>query len=471
MATATRNPVNRADTQFLAPPQHTDLSNAQRFIVDHGARIRYCTAQARWLVWDDNRWHWDDTEAVVALAQQTVKRMVAEAMTKQRLADARHATHSGSRGRIESMLSLARPYLAVRVQDLDSDPLLFNVANGTLDLRTGELKPHDSAQLITKLSPVCYDPNAECPLWTKFLDDITAGDRELAGYLQRAVAYSMTGTTCEHSFFMLYGSGTNGKSTFIEAIRTVFGDYAKASAFTTFMLQSSPSAPRNDLAMLCGARLVTATESDDGNQLAEAFVKQVTGGDTVTARFLHKEHFEFTPSFKLWLSTNHRPNIRGTDNGIWRRIKLIPFLVKIADEKIDRGLPEKLKAEAAGILAWAVEGLEEYRARGLDEPDCIKNATNDYRGNEDPVGKFLATRCAIRPLAKVQSRILYNAFRDWASNNNERTLDERRFVRSMMERGLKSVKTKTAAFWQDIYLSGSQDQLLLRPVLKVMGGG
>jgi putative DNA primase/helicase len=465
MAT-THNPAN-PDPQLA--PQHTDLSNAQRFVADHGATSRYCTAKDRWLVWDGSRWRWDDTEAVVASAQQTVEGMLAEAMVvqnyQQRLSDGKHAIYSGHRARIDAMLYLARTYLAVRVEDLDADPLLFNVANGTLDLRTGELKPHDPAQLITKLSPIAYDPNTECPVWTKFLDDITAGDQDLIAYLRRAIGYSMTGNTCEHVFFMLYGSGTNGKSTFIEAIRSVFGDYSKASAFTTFMQQQSPSAPRNDLAALAGARFVTATESDDGNILAEAFLKQVTGGDKVTARFLRQEHFEFTPSFKLWLSTNHRPNIRGTDNGIWRRIKLIPFTVRIADDKIDRGLPEKLKAEAPGILAWCVVGLRDYLTQGLAEPDCIKNATNDYRGDEDPVGKFLMTQCTMRPLAKMQARVLFTAYTNWATNNNERTMDERRFARSMMERGLKSVKTKTGAFWQDICLSGSQDQLLLRPVL------
>jgi putative DNA primase/helicase len=464
MATATRSPA-RTDSRLLAL-QHTDLSNAQRFIADHGSKVRYCTAKAAWLVWDDTRWRWDDTESVVALAQHTVKKMVDEAMQRQQLADARHATYSGSRGRIESMVALARPYLATRMEALDSDPLVFNVANGTLDLQTGDLMPHDPGQLITKLAPVHYDPNAECPSWIKFLDDITAGDLELVGYLQRAVGYTMTGKTSEHVFFMLHGGGTNGKSTFIEAIRTVFGDYAKASAFTTFMQQQSPSAPRNDLAALAGARFVTAAESDDGNILAEAFLKQVTGGDKVNARFLHHEFFEFTPAFKLWLCTNHKPNIRGTDNGIWRRIKLLPFGVKIADDKIDRGLAEKLKLEAAGILAWAVEGLKDYQTRGLDEPECIKDATNEYRGDEDPVGKFLATQCAMRPLAKIKSLKLYDAFKKWAGNNGERVIDQRKFSRSLTERGIKSIRTNAGVVWQDVCLSGSQDQLLLRPTLR-----
>ena len=221
MATATYNPVEKSES--LAP-QHTDLANAERFIADHGDITRYCTARGKWLVWDGARWRGDDTEVVVALAQHTVKKMVDQAMKNNRMADARHATYSGARSRIEAMLTLARPYLAVRVEDLDSDPMRFNVANGTLDLRTGELKEHDAADLITKLSPVNSDPNAECPIWLDFLDDITAGDRDLAGYLQRAVGYTMTGTTCEHVFFMLYGTGTNGKSTLIEAVRNIFGD-------------------------------------------------------------------------------------------------------------------------------------------------------------------------------------------------------------------------------------------------------
>jgi putative DNA primase/helicase len=457
MASAT---LPQTDNQLLAL-QHTDLSNAQRFVADHGTTTRYCTAKDKWLVWDNTRWRWDDTESVVALAQQTVAEMVTEAMTvknyQQKLSDAKHAIYSGHHARINAMLSLARPYLAVRVEDLDSDRMLFNVANGTLDLRTGELRPHDPTQLITKVSAVDYDPHAECPAWIKFLDDITAGDLGLIAYLQRAIGYTLTGDTCEHVFFMLYGSGTNGKSTFIEAIRNVFGDYAKTSAFTTFMQQQSPSAPRNDLAALAGARLVTASESDDGNIVAEAFLKQVTGGDKVTARFLRQEHFEFTPHFKLWLCTNHKPNIRGTDNGIWRRIKPIPFAVKIADEKIDRGLPERLGAEAAGILAWAVEGLKEYRARGLDEPACIKDATNEYRGDEDPVGKFLLTQCTMRPLAKVKSLALYDAFKKWAGNNGERMIDQRRFSRSLTERGMKSTRVTAGVFWKDIRLSGSQE--------------
>jgi putative DNA primase/helicase len=449
MATAT---IQNNQTPTLA----TDLGNAECFVADHGEIVRYCQAKGKWLVWAGDRWHWDDTDHVVALAQKTVRKMLNEALQideyEKHRAHATHAIRSEARGRIDAMVYLARPLLSVRPKRLDSDRLLFNVSNGTLDLRTFELEPHAPSDLITKLSPVAYDPLATCPKWVGFLEDITGGNNELSEYLQRAVGYSMTGKTSEHALFMLYGAGCNGKTTFVEALRNVFGDYAKTADFSTFMQQKSSSGPRNDLAMLCGARLVTATESDDGNHLAESFVKQITGGDTVTARFLYGEHFEFDPQFKLWLSTNHKPTIRGTDDGIWRRIRLIPFTVRIPDDKIDRSLPEKLKAEAAGILAWAVEGLKEYSTRGLDEPNCIKNATAEYRQDEDAIGRFVESRCALVDSAREGARTLYSAFKTWASQNGESVIDEKQFAKAMAERGLESTRLAAGKFWDGISL-------------------
>lgn len=450
MSTPTLTPQNNQATPA------TDLGNAEQFVADHGAILRYCQAKGKWLVWSGDRWQWDDTDCVVALAQKTARSMLTEALQigdyEKHRVYATHAIHSEARARIDAMVYLARPLLSVRPKDLDSDRLLFTVANGTLDLRTFVLQPHSPSDLVTKLSPVTYDPLAACPNWVRFLEDITDGDAEIIGYLQRAVGYSMTGKTSEHALFMLYGAGCNGKTTFVEALRHVFGEYAKTADFSTFMQQKSSSGPRNDLAMLCGARLVTATESDDGNHLAESFVKQITGGDTVTARFLYGEHFEFDPQFKLWLSTNHKPNIRGTDDGIWRRIRLIPFTVRIPDEKIDRSLPEKLKSEASGILRWAVEGLGQYLARGLDEPECIKNATAEYRHDEDEIGRFIQARCSTTNSARIPARALYSAFKSWAAQNAESVVDERKFAKSMTERGIKSTRLTAGKFWEGISL-------------------
>jgi putative DNA primase/helicase len=451
MSTATLIPENN-----LAATPASDLGNAEHFVAEHGSSLRYCQAKGKWLVWAGDRWLWDDTDRVVALAQKTVRTMLTEALQiddyEKHRSYATHAIHSEARARIDAMMYLARPHLSVRPKDLDSDRLLFNVANGTLDLRTFKLEPHSPSDLITKLSPIVYDPLAACPNWLRFLEDITAGDAKIVEYLQRAVGYSMTGKTSEHALFMLYGSGCNGKTTFVEALRNVFGEYAKTADFSTFMQQKSSSGPRNDLAMLCGARLVTATESDDGNHLAESFVKQITGGDTVTARFLYGEHFEFDPQFKLWLSTNHKPNIRGTDDGIWRRIRLIPFTVRIADDKIDRSLPDKLKAEASGILSWGVEGLRRYYTQGLNEPNCIKDATAEYRQDEDEIGRFLQARCSMANSARVAARSLYSAFKTWASKNAESVVDERKFAKSMTERGIKSTRLTAGKFWDGINL-------------------
>jgi putative DNA primase/helicase len=448
MATAIQN-------NHTATPA-SDLGNAECFVAEHGATVRYCQANGRWLIWAGDRWHWDDTDHVVALAQKTVRSMLTDALQIEDYDKHRvfitHAVHSEARARIDAMVYLARPLLSVRPKELDCDRLLFNVANGTLDLRNFKLEPHTPSDLITKLSPVIYDPLATCPNWLRFLSDITGGNTELIEYLQRAVGYSMTGKTSEHALFMLYGAGCNGKTTFVEALRNVFGEYAKTADFSTFMQQKSSSGPRNDLAMLCGSRLVTATESDDGNHLAESFVKQITGGDTVTARFLYGEHFEFDPQFKLWLSTNHKPNIRGTDDGIWRRIKLIPFTVRIPDHKIDRTLPDKLKAEASGILSWCVEGLGEYQAQGLNDPECIKNATAEYRHDEDEIGRFIQARCAMATSARVPARALYSAFKTWATKNAESIVDERKFAKSMTERGIKSTRMTAGKFWEGIDL-------------------
>jgi putative DNA primase/helicase len=436
---------------------YTDVTNAERFVNDQREILCYCRSNGQWLVWAGDRWRWDDADIVLGLGQDTVRSMLVEAMAMKddyrRKEYENHAVKSEGRARIDAMLYLSRPHLAVRPEDLDSDPALFNCANGTLNLTTYELKPHDSSHLITKISPVEYQANAQCGHWLDFLRDITKGDQGLIDFLQRTVGYSMTGDTREHCLFMLYGSGCNGKSTFVESVRHVLGDYARTADFGTFMQQKASSAPRNDLAMLRGARFVTATESDDGKHLAEAFIKTCTGGDTVTARFLYGEHFEFAPQFKLWLSTNHKPKVHGVDDGIWRRIKLIPFSVRIPDDKIDRQLPEKLKAEAQGILSWAVEGLKQYRLQGLDDPSLVRNATVEYREDEDVLGRFLTGSCAFGDSLQIQGRRLYTSFKEWAASYGESVIDEKKFAKCLADRGLRKTKTKVGNFWIGIGLN------------------
>jgi putative DNA primase/helicase len=390
------------------------------------------------------------------LAQDTAEAMVKEAVVNkdyaQRLSEATSAIRATSKHRIQAMLELARPHLAVETQDLDSDAMLFNLANGTLDLRTFELKPHNPAQLITKLSPVVYDPQADCKTWINFLKDVTGDDDQLISYLQRAAAYSMIGSIKEHAVFMLWGRGCNGKTTFAEALRYVFGDYAKTAPFEAFTKNVSPSAPRNELAMLYGSRFVTASESENGAQMAESILKQIAGGDEISARLLYSEHFSFTPTFKIWMLTNHRPAIRGTDHGIWRRIKPIPFSVRIPDDRIDLNLPAKLRLEAPGILRWMVDGLKKYKLIGLAEPDCIKRATEEYRSEQDPIGRFIADRCQEHELVKAPARDLYSGYRSWAIESGEVLMDEKGFVKTLQARGYDRNRTKLGMFWNGIAL-------------------
>jgi len=436
---------------------YTDVTNADRFVRDQQKVLRYCKGNGQWLFWAGDRWRWDDADIVLGLGQDTVRSMLMEAMTikddYRRKEYETHAVRSEGRARIDAMLYLARPHLAVRPEDLDGNPGLFNCANGTLNLETCELGPHDASHLITKISPIAYQRTAPCNHWLAFLSDITKGNQVLIDYLQRTIGYSMTGDTLEHCLFMLYGSGLNGKSTFVEAVRNVLGDYARTADFGTFMQQKASSAPRNDLAMLRGARFVTATESDDGKHMAEAFIKSCTGGDTVTARFLYGEHFEFKPQFKLWLSTNHKPKVQGVDEGIWRRIKLVPFSVRIPDDKIDRQLPDKLKDEAPGILRWAIDGLKQYRTQGLNDPPAVRDATLEYRADEDVLGRFLAASCSLGDSLQIQGRKLYTSFKDWAASYGESVIDEKKFAKCLADRGLRKMKTKVGNFWVGIALA------------------
>lgn len=424
---------------------NTDLGNAERFAADHAERARFCHAMGSWLIWDGTRWAKDRDGSIQSLAKETVRNLQRRAgeLTNdtERHDLLKFGLQSEQVHRINAMLSLARnePGIPVGESDLDSDPWLFNVLNGTIDLRTGSLHEHRRDDLITKIAPIDYAPEASCPLWLKFLVDVTNGNDDLAAYLQRAVGYTLTGDVSEQVLFMLYGTGANGKSTFLEALRAVFGDYAEVTDFNTLMV-TNRTGPRNDLAKLQGARFVTATESDEGKRMAEPVVKQITGKDQISARPLYKEFTNFVPQFKFWLGMNHRPAIQGTDSGIWRRIHLIPFEVCIEDEKRDRHLLEKLKMEAPGILAWAIQGLAKYRRVGLGQPEVVRAATTDYRLDQDVLGRFIEARCLVAPTTSIGGRVLYDGFRKWCAENVEEPWNERRFSQSMAERKFQKTR-------------------------------
>jgi putative DNA primase/helicase len=450
-----------------AGERFTDAANAERLVQVHGATLCYVDPWRRWLVWDGRRWAPDAVRVIDANAKDTLRQFVAEAnaLTDERERHTRieHALRSESVGRLEGMVKLAREALAKPPGAFDRDPWLLNVENGTVALKTGTLQPHERADLLTKLAPVAYDPVAACPRWEGFLLEIMGGDAGLAGYLRRVVGYTLTGDVRHHVFFLLYGTGANGKSTFLETLRALLGDYAVKAAFDTFLAtKSAERGIRNDIRRLAGARMVTAIEAEEGRRFDEPLLKELTGGDTVAARFLYQEHAEFIPQLKLFLAANHKPQVWGTEHAFWRRIREVDFPVTFDGAQRDEGLRDTLHAELPGILNWAVRGCQEWlAAHDLGEPERVTAATRAYQAAQDVVGRFLSD-CTTSG-DRVATKPLYEAYMRWAEEAGADVLSARRFKDRLHERGLQDYKSNGARYWRKLEL---RDAVAVRPVDK-----
>jgi putative DNA primase/helicase len=354
------------------------------------------------------------------------------------------------------MLELAKsePETMLLPEHLDEDPFLLNVLNGTLDLRTGELRPHRREDRITKLAPVHYEKHVGAPLFARFLERITDGNVELESYLCRSVGYALTGSTRQQCLEIHYGTGANGKTVFRETIRAMLGDYALTISSDTLMARRWAAGNATpDVARLRGARFVIASESGQRSSFAEERVKTLTGGDSICARFLYQDEIEFEPSHKLFLATNHRPRVYGTDPAIWRRIHLVPFTVTIPEPEQDKELLEKLKKELSGILSWAVEGCLEWQATGLRPPEAVQKATNQYQRDMDTLGLFLEeeTERSEDPEERIKVKDLYGAYSAWCERGNEKPMSMKAFGTSMHERRYeRSERTKQGYFYQGL---------------------
>jgi putative DNA primase/helicase len=428
----------------LEPKLYTfdDMGNAERFLDLFGEDFRYNYTDKTFLYWDGCRWAADQTGAVERSADVSVEAMSAEAEWYEKNGDEdaakafrKHIKASRSNKSKTNMLKEVQHNMPIMPFQLDKHKMAFNVPNGTLSLKSGQLVPAKRDYFITKFSPVEFTDNADCPMWRRFLDDIFGGDKELIRYIQKAVGYSMTGDTSEQCVFFLYGTGRNGKSTFLDVLREIFGDYVSNIQPETIMVKNSMGNGINsDIARLKGARMVTTVEPNEGVRLNEGLIKQLTGDDAVTARKLYGNEFEFKPEFKLWMATNHKPIIRGTDDGIWRRIHMIPFTVQIPADKVDRQLKSKLEREYPAILRWAVEGCLLWQREGLKQPRAVLDMTREYRREMDVISGFLDDRCEMGEGFSAKSSELYAAYSAWCESNTEFKMSNTKFSVEMDKR-------------------------------------
>ncbi|MFZ4438579.1 MAG: DNA primase family protein [Syntrophales bacterium] len=455
----------------------SDLGNSERFIARHGDIIRYNPRMKAWLYWGGKQWSEDVGESeIFTKAKETVRAIGEEANIDPslKLDILKHANKSETMGKIGTMIKLSRsvPELQVQLDQLDSDPWLLNCANGTVDLRNGDLLPHDRQHLITRMIRTPYNPEATCPRFLQFLDEIMDGNENMVAFLQRVFGYALTGSALEQALFFLVGNGANGKTTLIEALRRVFGIYCMHTPTATLIKNNMQI--RNDIARLKGARMVTASEVTKGKSLDEATTKMLTGEDPVTSRLLYKELFEYRPNFKIFLLANHLPEISGSDFGIWRRIVLIPFPVKFDGENRDKNLQVKLAEEAPGILAWLVRGCIDWQRDGLLIPTEVKVATERYKSESDILPQFLADSAALEKTSRVTSKVLYEAYRGWAAENTDDILKQKAFGVLLKVAGFRPSKSDGVRFWNGLRLKPKAAQavateVLEKPVIDVSG--
>ncbi|MBI3204510.1 MAG: hypothetical protein HYZ29_23445 [Myxococcales bacterium] len=439
----------------------TDLGNGERFVAQHRESVRYSPQRRKWLSWSGERWQWDETRHVYQLGKDTVRAIFAEAARapteEQRSAVAKHAMRSESAERMAAMVKLAatEPGVAIVANALDADPWTLNAPNGTVDLRTGQLREHRRSDLITKSTLVPFAPDSRSDLWDRVLHDATAGDAELAAYLQRVAGYSLIGEPLERALFFVFGEPGTAKSTLLEALHGAFGDYAASADFETWLQRQTVGGNRGDLVRLAGARLVTSVEVRKGARWDEALVKRVTGGDEITAAAKFESEITFRPSFTLLLAANDAPRARDDDAGMWARMRRIPLTAVIPPERQDPSIKGRLREpeHAAAVLAWAVAGCLAYQREGFGRCAAVERSTADYRAEMDVVGGFLSECCAFEAGATVSKRDLRAAYEEWCRESGVRNpIGPRDFGAKLAERKVEGGKSGSIRLWKNVRL-------------------
>jgi P4 family phage/plasmid primase-like protien len=424
--------------------RRTDLGNAERLIAACGKDIRYSYERKSWLIWRGTHWQWDAGGEIMKLAQKAVRKIYAEAAEEEnedeRKKTADWAKASESNQRLNAMVTQTQPLVSIRPDELDANYWVLNCKNGTVDLKTGELHPHNPVDYLTMICSVDYDADAPHPLWDKFLARVTAENTSLISYMQKCMGYSLTGETKEQVLFFIHGPGQNGKSTFMDTFIEILGPYATQANIEMFLAQYKPSSSghNEDVANLAGKRLVVASEIEEGRKLAVPKIKQMTGGERVRASHKYEHEFEYQVTYKIWLNGNHKPEITDTTFSIWRRVKLLPLPVIIPPEERDRNLRHKLRLEYAGILAWAVQGCLDWQQEGIEDPLVVSTAVEDYRQESDILGDFIRAKCFPSPHdaeCVVSQKDLYAAYQSWCGENSIDAVTSRTFAKRLREKG------------------------------------
>jgi putative DNA primase/helicase len=439
----------------------TELGHAHRLVHVYGDQLRYVTSWGKWLVWDGRRWALDGSGQVARWAKTIARRLTTDAgahpdrdeRRKLRNLAARGESSAGIKGAIT--LASTEEGIAVDADQLDAHPQLLNCANGVVDLATGELGPHDPRLLLTKISGARYDPTAAGPEFTKFLERIQP-DPAMRRFLARLLGHALEGRVLEHVLPILYGAGANGKGTLVAVVLVALGDYGDAAEPDLLTARHFDAHPTG-VADLFGLRLAVLHESDQGRHLAEGTVKRLTGGDRLKARRMRENFWSFDPSHTFALLTNHKPLITGTDEGIWRRLQLVPFDVVIPPGERDEHLGDRLALEADHVLAWLIAGHRDWRRDGLDEPDPVKAATAEYRAESDQLRRFLDQRCLIGPHFHTRSSELYAEWRTWCNDEGENPGTQKAFTTALQNKGFDSDRTRIGVVWRGIGLAATDD--------------
>lgn len=424
----------------------TEIGLAAAFVDRYGHQWRHVTPQKRWRRWSGERWVLDETNAfrhqVRALCEEVAAAYGASEADRRRIASLKTI-------QAVERLAAADPQVAITPPGFDADPMLLNTAGGVINLETGETHPSHPGLLMTRITGAA--PGGDCPVWRRFIVDITGGDPELAAYLQRVAGYCLTGSAEEHAFFFLYGHGANGKSVFVNAIAAALGDYVKAAPFATFAAAKYAGHP-TDLAGLAGARLVSVAETERDRTWAESRLKEITGGDMIAARFMRGDFFEYRPTYKLLIVGNYRPRLTGLGEAMRRRLHLIPFDVTIPEEKRDPQLPHRLKQELGGILAWMIEGCAAWRENGLDPPEKVLAASAAYFSDEDVVGEWLDAHCELGPDLREETAKLYRSWSAFAEAAGYPAGSQRTLAEELAARGFTKWRTGRARGWSGLAL-------------------